>query len=65
MVDIEGSKPVSRASIAFEKVNSEFYEISTSNDGISFDMLMVSKDNSINSDLELDLKSKVNKISKN
>ena len=59
MVDLEGSKPVSRATIVFEKFNSESYEISTSDDGINFDVLMVSKDNSINSDIELDLKVKL------
>ena len=55
MIDIEGIKSVSRAEIVFEGVNGEPYELSTSDDGINFDVLNISKDRSLISFLNISL----------
>ncbi len=58
MVDLEGSKTVSRADIIFEKTHGETFEISTSDDRKSFNTIFASNDGRINSFLTLDLSGK-------
>jgi beta-galactosidase len=58
MIDLEGTKKVSRADIIFEKINSEAFEISTSNDGSNFSTVAISEDGSINSFLNINLTGK-------
>lgn len=58
MVDLEGSKPVTRGEVFFEDVSSNPYEISISSNGIDFEVLAVSNGKTVNSFLNINLAGK-------
>lgn len=58
MIDLEGSKAVSRADIIFEDMSSQPFEIGISDDGKTFKTILVLNDGSINSFLSVSLSGK-------
>ncbi len=58
MIDLEGSKPAERAVIVFDEASRKPYEVSISNDGVNFEVLLDCRDSSVNSFLDILLKGK-------